>query len=113
MTLVDTTEGVPMVGAYGWAFMKPIRKLYYNLTFTFVSVIVALLVGGIEAIGLLKDQLNLTGGFWDYIGSLNDNFGSLGFVIIGIFVLSWAGSVIIYRVKRFDRFESPTSTTPD
>jgi len=110
MTLVDTTDGVLMVGAYGWAFMKPIRKLYYNLTITFVSVIVALLVGGIEAIGLLKDQLNLTGGFWSLIGSLNDNFGTLGFVILGVFVLSWVGSVIIYRVKGFDRFESTTTT---
>jgi high-affinity nickel-transport protein len=113
MTLVDTTDGVLMVGAYGWAFMKPIRKLYYNLTITFVSVIVALAVGGIEAIGLLKDQLNLTGGFWDFIGSLNDNFGTLGFVIIGVFVLSWVGSVIIYRVKGFDRFESTTTTTTE
>ncbi len=111
MTLIDTTDGILMVGAYGWAFMKPIRKLYYNLTITFVSVIVALVVGGIEAIGLLKDQLNLTGGFWDFIGSLNDNFGTLGFVIIGVFVLSWVGSVIIYRVKGFDRFESTTTTT--
>jgi nickel/cobalt transporter (NiCoT) family protein len=111
MTLVDTTDGILMVGAYGWAFMKPIRKLYYNLTITFVSVIVALVVGGIEAIGLLKDQLNLTGGFWDLIGSLNDNFGTLGFVIVGVFVLSWVGSVIIYRVKGFDRFESTTTTT--
>ena len=111
MTLIDTTDGVLMVGAYGWAFMKPIRKLYYNLTITFVSVIVALMVGGIEAIGLLKDELNLTGGFWDFIGSLNDNFGTLGFVIIGVFVLSWVGSVIIYRVKGFDHFEA--TTTPD
>jgi nickel/cobalt transporter (NiCoT) family protein len=55
MTLVDTTDGILMVGAYGWAFMKPIRKLYYNLTITFVSVIVVLMVGGIKAIGLLKD----------------------------------------------------------
>jgi len=111
MTLVDTTDGILMVGAYGWAFMKPIRKLYYNLTITFVSVIVALMVGGIEVTGLLKDQLNLTGGFWDLIGSLNDNFGALGFVIIGVFVLSWVGSVIIYRVKRFDRIGSTTTIT--
>jgi nickel/cobalt transporter (NiCoT) family protein len=104
MTLVDTTDGILMVGAYGWAFMKPIRKLYYNLTNTFVSVIVALMVGGIEAGGLLKDQLNLTGGFWDFIGSLNDNFGTLGFVIIGVFVLSWVGSLVIYRLKGFDWF---------
>ena len=111
MTLIDTTDGILMVAAYGWAFMKPIRKLYYNLTITFVSVIIAVMVGGIEAIGLLKDQLNLTGGFWDFIGSLNDNFGTLGFVIIAVFVLSWVGSVIIYRVKGFDRFESTTTTT--
>jgi len=110
MTLVDTTDGILMVGAYGWAFMKPIRKLYYNLTITFVSVIVALIVGGIEAMGMLKDQLNLTGGMWDFIGSLNDNFGTLGFVIIGVFLLSWVGSVVIYRVKGFDRVESTSAT---
>ena len=112
MTLIDTTDGILMVGAYGWAFMKPIRKLYYNLTISFVSVIVALMVGGIEAVGLLKDQLYLSGGFWDFIGNLNDNFGTLGFVIVGVFVLTWIGSWVIYRVKGFDRFES-TTTTPD
>jgi high-affinity nickel-transport protein len=111
MTLVDTTDGILMVGAYGWAFIKPIRKLYYNLTITFVSVVVALLIGGIEAAGLLKDQLNLSGGVWDLVGSLNDNFGTLGFAIIGVFVLSWIGSVIIYRLKGFDRLESPRLTT--
>jgi len=106
MTLVDTTDGVLMLGAYGWAFIKPVRKLYYNLTITFVSVIVALVVGGIEVLGLLKDQLHLSGGAWDIIGSLNDNFGTLGFAIIGLFVLSWVASVIIYRVKGFDRLKT-------
>jgi nickel/cobalt transporter (NiCoT) family protein len=106
MTLADTTDGVLMVGAYGWAFISPVRKLYYNLTITLVSVIVALLVGGLEAIGLLKDQLRLTGGVWDLVGSLNDNLGALGFVIIGVFILSWIGSILIYRVKGFDRLES-------
>jgi high-affinity nickel-transport protein len=113
MTLIDTTDGILMVGAYGWAFIKPIRKLYYNLTITFVSVVVALLIGGIEAGGLLKDQLNLSGGLWDLVGNLNDNFGTLGFVIIGVFVLSWIGSVIIYRLKGFDRAESSTGVTTD
>jgi nickel/cobalt transporter (NiCoT) family protein len=113
MTLIDTTDGILMVGAYGWAFIKPIRKLYYNLTITFVSVVVALLIGGIEAIGLLKDRLNLSGGVWDFVGSLNDNFGTLGFVIIAVFVLSWIGSVIIYRVNGFDRLESPVPATTD
>ncbi|MBV9671900.1 MAG: HoxN/HupN/NixA family nickel/cobalt transporter [Verrucomicrobia bacterium] len=106
MTLVDTTDGILMVGAYGWAFIKPIRKLYYNLTITFVSVLVALLVGSIEAIGILKDQLHLTGGIWDAIGNLNDNFGTLGFAIIGVFLFSWIASIVIYRLKGFDRLEA-------
>jgi high-affinity nickel-transport protein len=113
MTLVDTTDGILMVSAYGWAFVKPVRKLYYNLTITFVSVVVAFLIGGIEAIGLLKDQLKLTGGVWDLVGNLNDNFGTLGFVIIGIFVVCWIGSVVIYRIKGFDRLESSVTATPE
>jgi nickel/cobalt transporter (NiCoT) family protein len=111
MTLIDTTDGVLMVGAYGWAIIQPVRKLYYNLTVTFISVIVALIVGGIEAIGLLKDRLHLAGGAWDFVGSLNDNFGTLGFAIIGVFLASWIASVSIYRVKGFDRLESTSITT--
>jgi high-affinity nickel-transport protein len=102
MALVDTTDNILMLGAYGWAFMKPIRKLYYNMTITLVSVIVAVLVGGIEALGLVGDKLALKGVFWDVITGLNDNFGSLGYLIIGIFVLSWAASIVVYRVKRYD-----------
>ncbi len=105
MSLIDTTDGVLMLGAYGWAFNKPIRKLYYNLTITFVSVLVAVLIGGIEALGLLADQLNLEGPFWNFIGALNDHFGSLGYLIIAIFVGSWLASIAIYRLARFDRLE--------
>jgi high-affinity nickel-transport protein len=105
MSLIDTTDGVLMLGAYNWAFVKPIRKLYYNLTITLVSVVVAVLIGGIEALGLVGDQLNLTGWFWDGIGALNDNFGSLGFIIIGIFVAAWIGSIIVYRYKGLDDIE--------
>jgi high-affinity nickel-transport protein len=111
MTLADTTDGILMVGAYGWAFIKPIRKLYYNLTITFASVIVAFLIGGIEAVGLFKDQFNLTGGAWDLVGGLNENLSTLGFLIVGVFALSWIGSVIVYRVKGFDRLESSFRTT--
>jgi nickel/cobalt transporter (NiCoT) family protein len=111
MSLVDTTDGVLMLGAYGWAFTKPIRKLYYNLTITFVSVLVAVLIGGIEALGLLADRLNLEGPFWFYIGTLNDNFGSLGYLIIAIFVLSWLISIAVYRLARFDRIESRVSAS--
>jgi nickel/cobalt transporter (NiCoT) family protein len=113
MTLVDTTDGILMTGAYGWAFVKPVRKLYYNLTITFVSVVVAFFIGGIEAIGLLKDQLKLTGGVWDLVGNLNENFGTLGFVIIGIFAVCWIGSVVIYRIKGFDRLEPSITGTPE
>lgn len=105
MSLVDTTDGVLMLGAYDWAFVKPIRKLYYNLTITLVSVVVAFLVGGIEALGLIGDQLSLSGWFWDGIGALNENFNSLGFAIIGVFIAAWVGSVLIYRYKGLDRFE--------
>ena len=107
MSLVDTTDGVLMLGAYGWAFMKPIRKLYYNMTITAVSVVVAVVIGGLETLNLIGDQLGLTdgGGFWGTIGGLNDNFGILGYVIIGIFVLSWGGSVLFYKFKRYDELE--------
>jgi high-affinity nickel-transport protein len=105
MSLIDTTDGVLMLGAYNWAFVKPIRKLYYNLTITLVSVVVAFLIGGIEALGLIGDQLDLSGWFWDGIGSLNDNFNNLGFLIIAVFIAAWVGSIIIYRYKGLDKIE--------
>jgi nickel/cobalt transporter (NiCoT) family protein len=105
MSLIDTTDGILMLGAYGWAFTKPIRKLYYNLTITFVSVLVAVLIGGIEALGLLASQLRLEGPFWILVGELNDNFGSLGYLIIAIFVASWFVSIAVYRLGRFDQLE--------
>ena len=106
MSLVDTTDGVLMLGAYGWAFDKPIRKLYYNMTITAVSVIVAVLIGGIETLGLIGDQFKMEGPFWDFIGALNDNFGMLGYIIIGIFVVSWLASVLIYRVNGYHELEA-------
>ncbi len=108
MSLVDTTDGILMMGAYGWAFVKPLRKLYYNLTITFISVVVALLVGGIEMLGLLGAQFRLNGPFWDAVGALNDNFGAVGFVIIGVFAVSWIGSAAVYRLRGYDRLEART-----
>ena len=102
MSLVDTTDGILMLGAYDWAFVKPMRKLYYNLTITAVSVVVAVLVGGIEALGLLGDQMHLGGAFWDGIGALNDNMNALGFAIIALFIAAWIGSMVLYRYKGFD-----------
>lgn len=105
MSLIDTLDGHLMLGAYGWAYLKPIRKIYYNMTITLISVIVALLIAGIEALGLLCDLMKLQGPVWDAIATLNDNFGTLGFVIIAIFALSWVASVLIYRAKNFDEIE--------
>ena len=105
MALIDTTDSVLMLGAYGWAFMKPMRKLYYNMTITLVSVVVALVIGGIEALGLLAGEFGLEGWFWRAVGGLNENFGSLGFLIIGIFAASWALSALVYRLKRYDEIE--------
>jgi high-affinity nickel-transport protein len=103
MCLLDTTDGILMLGAYGWAFVKPVRKLYYNLNITLVSVLVALVVGTIEIISIISGPLNLTGGIWDYLNNLD--FGLLGILIIGIFILSWVVSTIIYKVRRYDDIE--------
>ena len=105
MSLIDSTDNILMLGAYGWAFVKPIRKLYYNITITSVSVVVALAVGGVEGLGLLVGQFHLTGGLWDLVGKLNDNFGLLGYGIIGLFALSWIFSIAIYKWRRFDDME--------
>jgi len=105
MSLIDTTDNILMLGAYGWAFVKPVRKLYYNLTITFVSVLVAFIVGGIEALGLLAAHFHLTGFVWTRIQQLNSNFGLLGYCIVGLFVLSWIVSLLIYKWQRLDEIE--------
>jgi high-affinity nickel-transport protein len=105
MSLIDTTDNILMLGAYGWAFVKPIRKLYYNITITCISVIVAFVVGGIEALGLLAGQFHLKGRFWDGISSLNDHFGTLGYFIVCLFALSWIVSIAVYKWRRFEEFE--------
>jgi high-affinity nickel-transport protein len=102
MSLIDTTDNVLMLGAYGWAFVKPIRKLYYNMTITCVSVMVALVVGGIEALGLLAGHFHLQGRFWGGVAMLNDNFGTLGYLIVGLFVMSWLVSLAFYKWRRLD-----------
>jgi high-affinity nickel-transport protein len=102
MTLVDTTDGVLMLGAYGWAYRNPVRKLFYNLTITSVSVLVALVVGGIETLGLIAGQFHLQGAFWNAISELNGNFGALGYGIVGLFVVSWGVSYLVYRFKGYD-----------
>ncbi|HEY1351762.1 MAG TPA: HoxN/HupN/NixA family nickel/cobalt transporter [Ktedonobacteraceae bacterium] len=105
MTLMDTTDSILMLGAYGWAFVKPIRKLYYNLNITLISVIVALAVGGLEALSILITELHLSGSPWEQINLLNGQFGLLGVIIVGLFFVSWLVSTVIYRVKRYDEIQ--------
>ncbi|EAU6330394.1 HoxN/HupN/NixA family nickel/cobalt transporter [Salmonella enterica] len=102
MALIDTLDNIIMVGAYGWAFNKPQRKLYYNMTITGTSVIVALFIGGTEALGLLMDKLDLHGGIWELVGIINDNLGNAGFFVVGLFILFWLISILNYKWKGYD-----------
>jgi high-affinity nickel-transport protein len=103
MCAVDTVDGILMLGAYGWAFIHPVRKLYYNITITAVSVLIAVVVGGIEVLALLSDQFKLHGSFWDRVNSLD--FFWVGVLIIAIFVCSWLGSIVAYRLLGYRQLE--------
>jgi nickel/cobalt transporter (NiCoT) family protein len=102
MSLMDMTDSVLMTGAYGWAFVNPIRKLWYNLTITAASAAVALFIGSIEALGLIGDKLALKGWFWRVIDGLNGDLSNFGFALVGVFAASWIASALIYRAKGFD-----------
>jgi high-affinity nickel-transport protein len=108
MCLLDTTDGVLMLGCYGWAFLKPVRKLYYNLNITLVSVLVAVLVGTIELLSVVGPQLGLRGILWDGVAQISENFGMIGVGIIGIFIASWIVSTAIYKLRRYDELEAVT-----
>ena len=105
MSLIDTADNILMLGAYGWAFVKPIRKVYYNLMITCVSVATAMVVGGIEVLALLEGRFQLRGWFWNGIAKLNDNFGALGYFIVGLFAVSWIVSIAFYKWRRLDELE--------
>jgi high-affinity nickel-transport protein len=100
MCLFDTVDGTFMNFAYGWAFSQPVRKVYYNITITSLSVMVALVIGGVELLGLMSQQLNITGRFWTDMQ--NANINSLGFVIVGLFVVTWAVALLVWRVCRIE-----------
>lgn len=97
MALVDTADSALMVSAYRWAFVDPLRKLWYNLTITGASVAVALFIGGIEALGLAADRLGLSGGVWTLVDGLNESLANVGFVVIALFAAAWLVSVVLYR----------------
>ncbi|OMC20871.1 HoxN/HupN/NixA family nickel/cobalt transporter [Mycobacterium sp. SP-6446] len=100
MCLLDTLDGSFMNFAYGWAFSRPARKIYYNITVTGLSVAVALLIGSIELLGLFAGQLGWRGPFWEWLGGLDLN--TVGFVVVGMFALTWAGAVLVWRYGRLD-----------
>jgi high-affinity nickel-transport protein len=104
MSLIDTTDGVAMLGAYGWAFLKPFRKLYYNITITSISVVVALFIGGVELLQVLANELHATGGIWDV--AQNVPLANLGFYIVAVFLASWLVSVLVYKLKRIDELDT-------
>ncbi|KAF9542704.1 hypothetical protein EC957_001759 [Mortierella hygrophila] len=97
MSLIDTLDGIIMAKAYGWAFVNPVKKLWYNFVVTLMGVIVAFVVGIAELLGLLAEKLDLEGPFWDFFTMLSDNFGLIGYVILGTFVLTWAFAVLFYK----------------
>jgi high-affinity nickel-transport protein len=97
MCLIDTTDGVIMLGAYGWAFIDSRRKLLYNMIITLCSFVIAFVVGGSEALGLIADKLGLQGGIWDTIANLNKSSGLFGYAIIAVLLVCWLISVIAYR----------------
>jgi high-affinity nickel-transport protein len=103
MTLVDTLDGVLMLGAYGWAYRNPVRKLLYNATITAISVAVALVIAGIEAFGLVVEHFGLQGVFWDGIAGLNASFGAIGFGIVVLIVVCWLVSVIVVHANDYVR----------
>jgi nickel/cobalt transporter (NiCoT) family protein len=103
MVTIDTTDGVAMRVAYGWAFLNPVRKIYYNLTVTVISVLVAWAIGTIELLQVLSTELNLSGIFWSWLNTIN--FEMIGFGIIGIFIMSWLVSFGYWRVKKYDKLE--------
>ena len=101
MCLFDTADGCFMNFAYDWAFAKPVRKVYYNLTITGLSVFVAFFIGTIEILGLIGQEYGLDGGFWAFMGSFNIN--KAGFVIVGVFVLTWVVALSIWRFGKIEQ----------
>jgi len=100
MSLMDTVDGAFMSHAYGWAFSNPIRKVYYNITVTSLSVAVALLIGMIELLQVAAAKFSLSGGFWSVLDNLD--FGKIGYVVVGLFVATWAFSLILWKARRIE-----------
>ncbi|MBY0443132.1 MAG: HoxN/HupN/NixA family nickel/cobalt transporter [Mycobacteriaceae bacterium] len=108
MCLLDTIDGSFMNFAYGWTLSNPVRKIYYNITMTGLSVIVALLIGSIEFMGLLATQFGWRGGFWDWLDGIDLN--AIGFLVVSLFVMTWISAVLIWRYTPIRQAELPPAT---
>jgi nickel/cobalt transporter (NiCoT) family protein len=111
MSLLDTIDGSFMNFAYGWSFSKPVRKIYYNITITGLSVMVALVIGTIEFAGLLAQELDAHGSFWRWVANININ--QLGFIIVGMFLATWAIALSIWRFGRIEERWTPREPEAD
>jgi high-affinity nickel-transport protein len=110
MTLLDTADGCFMNFAYGWAFARPVRKVYYNLVITGLSVAVAVLIGTIEIAGVLASELHIRGGFWDFISRFDIN--RAGFAIAALFAAVWAVAALWWKLGRLDQRWAPADRNP-
>ena len=110
MSLLDTIDGSFMNFAYGWSFSKPVRKLYYNITITGLSVMIALVIGTVELAGLFSEELGARGSFWRWLQNININ--ELGFVIVGLFVATWAIALTIWHFGRIEERWTPRDANP-
>ena len=112
MCLLDTIDGSLMTHAYGWAFSTPVKKVYYNIAITTLSVAVALIIGGQELISVFADRMNITSGPIGWVGRLDLNY--VGFVIVGMFVITWVASIAVWRLAkiedRWDGSSRPSDT---
>jgi nickel/cobalt transporter (NiCoT) family protein len=112
MTLMDTIDSIFMNFAYSWAFLNPVRKVYYNLAITGLSVAICFFIGTVEVLGLLPMELGgLNNGFWRYVADFNVN--KAGFVIVGMFVVCWAGAIAFWRFGRVEERWSRRLQTAD
>jgi nickel/cobalt transporter (NiCoT) family protein len=100
MSFMDTVDGMFMVGAYGWAFSSPLRKIYYNITITSLSVAVALLIGSVELLQVLVASLGLHGRFFQALSAIS--FQTLGYMIVAFFLVGWGSSVVLWKVRRIE-----------
>ena len=111
MSLLDTIDGSFMNFAYGWAFSRPVRKVFYNLTITGLSVAVAFVIGTVELLSVFAGQFNWNGAFWDWVSGLDLNV--LGFAIVGLFVVTWLGALLVWRVAHIEEKWSAGMRAPD